>query len=381
MQTRLTVILTIISLSAIGQPKSVDNVNEPSLQDVYTIGNQIEESLENNNPAYLNSMIDIDNLFELAIDKPSSQHEKTFYDGFVEGFGSTFDLGTALLDESGSGGSFELLQCQKKGLHYSLLFRLNAASGLNYYEIVIEHSGEAYSINNIYNFYSDESLQDVLRRMYALGNIMSGNQNEKLLASLAPWAMNVELTKLYSRGKYAKVIKKWSQMEPVVRNHKVNLATVLRCAAHLDSEQFSAIFDMFSWQYPESGGKYLLAVEALALQEGYTEELLICADSLERYTGKDPVMDVFRAELCYSMGHVEASRDLLEEAILTMPENEVIYIKLLAVYLDMKDYEKAAGLLDQIEFVFSSYKEDLEPLLVDYPEFLQSPAYANWMEK
>lgn len=380
MQTRS--IITLFSIVSLSVNLAVSAATGGDVSEkLDQLGNQIESSLENRNPAYINGLVNMELIMDQSIRKPVNRQDKIFREGFEEGFKSSFDLGNALLEEVGHHGSYDYLRAIIHEDKYSLMFRMNNGSSLNFHEITVEDQDGSFIITDIYNFYSDESLHEIIRRMYAIGNILAGNENLNDLEYLVPWIKFTELNEYYAKEKYKKTLKQWSKLPLEIRNEKMNLSVALKAASHLDNEEFKSAFELFMALYPESGGKYLLAIDALANQSASERDMISCTDSLQSYLKGDPYIDLIKAEILAEYGDLGAAAELLKDVIVRMPESQTAYIDLLSVYLAQKSFDEATELLEQIQFVFSSYKDDLHPLLVDYPEFLDSTQYAEWQTR
>lgn len=379
MLNRLIAILLFLCLSNLTWASVLRENSDSNIILLNELGGNIEASIENNNPSYLNGLISSDSLVENLIPAPSSSEEQIFFQSFKEGFSNSFDLGVSIYNEMGQDGSYTFLHAYKKEGNYHLLFRMIGIGGINYHDYTLGRNKEDFWIQDIYNFFTGESMNEIMIRTYTIGRTMVNEPNADEAILLSNWTHYNKIFSYVINGKYKKALKKWSEIPDEIKNNKNQLSLSLNIAKHLDSESFNSIYKRYTQHYPESGAKYMIAIDALDMQ-GNLELSLACADRLDAYLFHDPIIDLIRANIYYSLGDLAKTQLLLESVTSMLPEYESSYISLLSLYLETKKYNEATVLLDQIRYNFGSYKEDLHPLLVEYPEFLRSNEYAKWIE-
>jgi hypothetical protein len=378
MSTRILIFLLLLSTAYSSAVSTKSDSVDTTLTLVKTLGANIEASIENNNPSYINGLINTDSMIINSVTMSANTEENIFFEGFKEGFTTNFDLGVSLIAEMGESGSYSFMYAYKCDGRYALTFRMIGISGVNYHRYSLVQHENGFAIMDVYNFFTGETMTEIISRMFAIGRSMAYMAERQDLALLNNWLSYMKIDSYFSDGKYKKALKKWRLLPEEDRLSKNLLSLGLRIAKHLDSTAFYPVFNQFMIHYPESGGKYLMALDGLSMQ-GETTLALTCADSLDVYLNGDPVLDLMRANVHYTLGNYAISQELLEEVVESMPDYESPYVSLLGLYLETNKYTEATDLLDQIRFRFSSYKEDLRPLLVGYPEFLKSAEFAKWM--
>jgi hypothetical protein len=137
---------------------------------------------------------------------------------------------------------------------------------------------------------------------------------------------------------------------------------------------------MFDSNNPCFGKLGLMLLEGLYYQKDYHLTLWYI-DQLDRAVGHDPYLNYFRASLFRSMDKPVRSEWYLNKFISDLPEKEEGYLSLLELYMESARYTDATNLLDNIIDLFGFYKEDLKPLFQNFPDFINSMEYTQWINK
>ena len=355
-------------------------VPDENLEKARILGNHIEESIENNNPSFINTIFNLDKFLEKAVPAPKNELESAFYEGFTGEFQKSFDLGISITNEIGIDGKYTFLNAYGMNGNYYLIFRMLSQQTVNYHEYRLEMVDQEFSIIDIYNYYTGSDMSDILGRVYHGGILYITAKNPVETQELKSIVKLNHISELVSSGKYSKAMKQWNKIPVSIRNEKIYLSEGLKIAKFLDEESFEEMYNLYCTNFPDEGGKYLIALEALSYQHKI-QEAMACVEKLDVYLHSDPMLNLIRANLHYELGDKVASIECLKKLLSTNPDYELGYISLLGIYLEEKKYVDATLLLDQIVYIFNSYKEDLQPILVEYPEFLDSAEYTDWYKE
>lgn len=379
-KSKLIGILPLLFIGIKALSGDIEVLPEANLEKAIQLGNNIEESIENDNPSYVNNLFNLDNFLKNAIPESENPLEQAFYEGFTGEFHRSFDLGISIINEIGYDGEYTFLHAYSSNDTYYLIFRMWSQQTVNYHEYKLEISENEFSVADIYNYYSGSYMSEILARVYEGGSLyISGTSNQQKQELQYIIKLN-QLSEFVSAGKFKKAMKKWYKIPSNLRNEKPYLAEGLKIAKYLDEETFQEVYTQYSVNFPEEGGKYLIALEALSYQER-SKEALECLEKLDAFLQIDPVLNLIRANLHYELHNKGLAIENLKELIKSNPEYEIGYISLLGIYLEEKKYVDATQILDQILYTFNSYKEDLQPILGEYPEFLNSTEYSSWSKK
>ena len=379
-KSKLFGILPLLFIGITAFSGDIEFLPDDNLDKALKLGNNIEESIENNNPSYINNLFDLDKFLKNAIPESNNPIEQAFFEGFTDEFHKSFDLGVSIINEIGSEGEYTFIDAYSANNTYYLIFRMLSNQTVNYHEYKLDFRENDFSVIDIYNYYSGSSISEILAKVYQGGSLYVIGTSEKQKQELQSIVRLNQVSDFVSVGKYKKAMKKWYKIPEYLRNEKTYLAEGLKVAKFLDKETFEEVYSQYNTNFPEEGGKYLIALEALSYQER-SKEALECLEKLDASLHVDPILNLIRANLNYQLDNKSLAIENLKDLIKTNPEYEIGYISLLGIYLEEKKYVDATSILDQILYTFNSYKEDLEPILGEYPDFLDSTEYTSWFEE
>jgi hypothetical protein len=379
-KSKLIGILPLLFIGITAFSGDIELLADANLERAQVLGSNLEESIENNNPSYINNLFDLEKFLQNAIPESENPLEQAFFEGFTSEFHKSFDLGISIINEIGAGGEYTFLNAYSSNNTYYLIFRMLSDQTVNYHEYKLDLSKEEFSIIDVYNYYSGSYMSEILARVYQGGSLYITGTTDKQKQELRSIVRLNQISVFVSAGKFKKAMKQWYKIPAYLRNEKPYLAEGLKVAKFLDEETFQEVFTQYTTYFPEEGGKYLIALEALSYQER-SKEALECLEKLDAFLHIDPTLNLIRANLNYELDNKSMAVENLKELIKTNPEYEIGYISLLGIYLEEKKYVDATSILDQIVYTFNSYKEDLEPILGEFPDFLDSTEYISWFEE
>lgn len=379
-KTKLICILPLLFIGITAFSGDIELVSEAHLQKARQLGNNIQESIENNNPSYVNTIFNLEKFLENAIPKSVGDLEQAFYEGFINEFRKSFDLGLSITNEIGYEGEYTFLGAYSINNTYSIIFRMLSQQTVNYHEFTLEVDEDDVSIIDIYNYYSGSYMSEILARVYQGGSLYVSCTSPEQKQELSSIVSLNQISEFAMAGKHKKAMKHWYKIPANYRKEKNYLSEGLKIAKFLDEETFQAVYKNYMTYFPEEGGKYLIALEALTYQQR-SKEGIKCLDKLDSFLHIDPILNLIRANLYYDLNDKVSAIESLQELIKTNPGYEIGFISLLGIYLEEKKYVDATQLLDQILYTFNSYKEDLQPILGEYPDFLDSIEYTSWVEE
>ncbi len=373
----------IILLSFVSQQLSAFNSSDRQLLNdnkLNVFARQIEMSIESRNPYYFNLSFDSELILSRILDNQYTQEDSAFNQGFIDGISMSLDFGSTIVNEIGNSGTFKFIRSYTNEDGSWIVFRLLSENGINYHAYKVETIGDDYKITDGYFYLSGEKLSESIELIYnrnAAIFLQRENIDEEMIQALD------ELDKIklnYSKGKINKAYKAWQEIPTAYRTMKSFQYTGLIIASGLNQETYLKIFEEYINCYPEEPGKYLIPLGGL-LSQGCYEPALRCIDSLGKALETDPLLDFFRAKIYYVNGNLEKSKQFLAQVIEAIPDFEMGYLSLLNIYLTERNFEEATVLLDQMTLTFNTYKEDFYPFLTDFPDYLNSSIYKDWIDQ
>jgi tetratricopeptide (TPR) repeat protein len=374
----ILLLLTPVSLHLSASESSGKNLLDQ--KELVAFANQIEMSIESRNPYFFNLSFDSEAIIKSILENSLSESDSGFNQGFIDGFKQTLDLGAFIISEIGNNGTFEFISCNEDKDGPWITFRLLSENGINYHAYKVVTIGDNYKITDAYFFLSGEKLSESLQQIYDRNAAVYLQKETECIEMIQAKNELDRVKEYFSKGKINKAYKSWSEIPAVYRMSKSFQYVGLTIAPGLDKETYLSIYKEYLKNYPEEWGKYLIPLDGL-VKEGYTELALQCIGKLEKTLKRDPLLDFFRAKIYYSNGNIEEATTFLGRVIDLIPDFEMGYVSLLNIYLTEKKFLEATILLNQMTLTFNTYKEDLYPYLSDFPEYLNSPVYKEWIEQ
>jgi tetratricopeptide (TPR) repeat protein len=376
--TYILLLLTAISLNLSAYNSTDKQVPDDSK--LIAFAKQIEQSIESRNPYYFNLSFDREVTLNRILDKSYSEADSAFNEGFIDGIRSTLELGTLIINELGNNGTFRFITSYSDIDGSWIVFRLLSENGINYHAYKVESIDNDFKITDGYFFLSGDKLSEALQLIYDR-NTTIFLQKQKMDKVMVRSLDELDKTKqFYSKGNISKAFKIWQEIPSINRTEKPFQYVGLILATGLDKETFLNTYKEYLVNYPEEKGKYLIPLDGL-MAHGYYDLALQCLDSVDKAIVKDPLLDFFRAKIYYAVGDIDKATSYLDQVIDLIPDFEMGYLSLLNIYLSERKFEEATLLLNQMILTFNTYKEDLYPFLTDFPDYLNSSLYKEWLEQ
>lgn len=340
----------------------------------------IQESIENNNPNYINKSFDVDDFLLKIMKENADPDDTSFNKGFEEGFKNNFDLGEMIVDGIKHNGRYTFLKTYKRDNNDYILFRVFSNNGINYHEFEVKQIQDKYKITDVFLFLSGEKLSETIARVYNSFRLLNSHFGKDSLSYLQSISELGNIKSIASKGKYSKAFRKWQKLPPQLKSDKMFLITGIQIACYLDNETYLKNFNQFVTRFPENSGKYLIPLDGLVMHKNYSMAMA-CIDSLDKRLNYDPMLNYLRGNMLYEMGHHTEAATMMCKLIDSIPDFEIGYYSLLGLYVKDKNYTEATQILDKIVLTFNYYKDDLANILKDYPEFINSKEYQAWLNQ
>lgn len=376
-------IISLGLLLAIVYPIQASSNNTDYPDKLTKLGSYIEQSIENSNPSYLNSLFDYSLIVnKISCNLPKSDFSEIYNKGFIEGLQTNFNLGSALCSQIQEGGSFKLISIGGNSSYYQLTYRLFSSAGLNYYRFdIVEAQGE-FKIADVFVYLTGETLSEMFASVYYAnldGSELPINCQKKLAQQIDVTSKKEKLLKLTYSGKADKALKYFNSLESQLKNNKQLLVTAIFIASKSDLAIYHELIQHYETTFDNDIAYCLNSIEGLS-NLAAVDEASSCIAKLKQKL-EDPMLDYFKGLVLQSNGYkVEASL-CWSTLIRNLPDFEIAYFSLLESYLDGGSFEDATELLQKMTANFNYYKEDFTDMLASYPSFINSKEYTTWLEQ
>jgi len=371
----LTILLVRLNLLSAAE---ADHTSDAELNKLITFAGYIEASIENEDPSFFNKSFDNDAFTKKIMDKNQSHLSEEFKKGFVDELRSGWDIGNGIVEEITKGGSYKFLNASYKEGKGEILFRFLTTQAINYHKLEVEIIENDLRITDVYVFQAGEKISESIGRLYNAFCTYLENPEKPAKTDWNSYREYEKLNVLLLKGKYKAVHRKITNLPDEMRKESLFLTMDMQITSRLDRKTFAETYCYYTDYFPETPGKYLIPLDGLMTHNEY-RHALSCLDSLYKYIKTDPLLELLRANTLYLLHDYEEAIKKLSYLIQTDPKFESGYFSLLTIYIEREKYLEATHLLDNMIMTFDYYKEDLQPILAEYPAFLKSAEYKSWM--
>ena len=347
--------------------------------DAKKIAKYIQASVENANPSYLNSLFHYNSFAAKFVDNDVRLYD--FNKQFHAQASNSIDPGSLISAQMSPGSSYQLINITAEGKKYTYTFRVNSESGLDYHKYFLEEIDNELRVVDIYMYYEDILLSNKVASVY---NILCKVEQAELFTTQeikSQESLNNYRDKFREylvEGKTDKILKQYSKLDDSYKTDRDILMIALRAASNTDLKETMSLYQKTK-DFEHGYGANLIVLEGLYTQEAY-QEILTYIDRVDRSVGSDPYLNYLRASVFKATGKNQKAEWLLNKTIQELPNEQSAYFSLLEIYLESSRFTDASKLLDTLSSTFGFYKEELAPLLIAYPGYIESDEYTTWIE-
>lgn len=348
------------------------------------IGYTIDSTLYNGDKSYFNKTFSINALVEKVMIDSDDSSLKEFNKGFDSGLRRSFDFGQRLLDEIGESGSFDFLRSSinEKG-EYHLLFRLNGEDGLNYHDFLVEEYKGKTKIVDGYFFISGEYMSKTLRDTYKSMLARKPSLIDKIMKKTVVDDSNkvLKIKSLTAQGDFKKAYNLYESLSSDFKKQKSTQLIGLSIASSLDEATYQKIIKKYEESFPNDPSLYLVSIDGEFMRGNYNKVFSLI-NKLDNAVGGDDFLDLYRANTMYLKGDMNNATKYANRLLVNYPFYPDSYTTLMSIYIDQKKYIKAINTLADFYTTFELDKEEMkEAIAEDYPEFVKTKEYKDWLNQ
>lgn len=347
----------------------------------------VPETVRSGSDAEINALFDWDALLARAV-KGVDAHPR-LQKQFIEGSKVSLNNGAvaaSLRLAIENGGSYSLLRTFRKGSKQRALFRLlDPSTGLNYHDVLLgKDENGTVRILDMYVYLSGEPMSRSMRRMYlnAVSAEPSGLLSRLTGADNEFVKHNREFLKLIQSvhaGEYEEALNIYFGLPEQFRTDKIVMLMYIRAAQNLGDETYARALDDFRQQHAGDRSVDLISIDAWILKGQYAEAFE-GLDRLDEGLGRDPYLDIVRANVHLQSGNYDLARSFAEAAITEDATLLDGYWALVSVSLADRDFAATAKWLTAIQEEFGIEFEDLREV-PEYSEFVKSDEFEQWSQQ
>ncbi|MGB1241736.1 MAG: tetratricopeptide repeat protein [Chitinophagales bacterium] len=361
--------------------KPTPNTNIIESDDYLTFAQMLADSIDDSNASFFNKYFDVDSIANSILD--SIHGPKITKEGFKKGVTDHLDVGVNIVSAMGIDGHCKLLKVTKDSIPKAL-YRIVSQGGVNYFEVFLQKNKQDSTIQIIdyYPYAVGQQFSNTLRRIYLSSlsdlrdsiNIDSLSQSDSLYVSHIPTLDKIGT--LFEKGQFNDALALIDSFPPTIREDKMIQITKLNIAFNEGGETYSQTAEAFKQTYPKDPIVEVMLLDFAFAQKEHTKALTVI-DSLDKKIGGDPYLKVMKSAIYEDLEKNEVVESLLKEVIATEASMEEPYWKIIALYIEQKQYDKAIALFPQMQELFNI--NPAEFLVYDgYSDFWESNIYKNW---
>ena len=332
-------------------------------EEAIAFANQVENSIANRDPDFIDRSIDIDELFKRA--KIPKTKESSQVKSKLE---ESMKLGATIINTLSSKGSYKLLrQYEKEGTQH-LLFRFYDQGKINYHDMELIRSGGKCRIADMFVYLGGENFSSTLHSIYLQFSDMAGDATD-----VEVWKRQVSSVRsLINDGKKREAKVLYDELPAELRSGRAFQILNLQICSGLSAGEYDAALKEFEKNFPNQSNIQLLLMDGYLIRNEY-DKAIEAINRLDKEVGHDPILDFHRA-MCYKLeGDGPKSRECLERLVKNMPEREEAYLELIKSYLAIGEYEKVKPLVIQFKKMGAFDQPKLNMLLERYPGYASQP--------
>lgn len=343
---------------------------------------KVELSIVKNDPSFLNNALNHHSFLKKVV-RNSGSYNKTQLAVLADQVKENIRFGDMVMRYLKSNdGYFNFTKLYYKNDIPHIIFRIySQMEGLNYFDCELERSNGKINISDVFIYFTGEKWStSYSRHMKLMGeynkgsfeNILPENEFHNSLLKLD------YISELLFTDEVEQAELIYSSIPNQFKKDKIFQGTALKIALQKnDSIYITAIDECLSFDPKnEAFNRFFNVLRSLAAYENSKAREAI--SELNELTGEDTLMQLFIGQTFQNEKKYQRSITYFNNVIDNYPDLFETYWYKIVSLIQSKQYQKAADFLDITLVNFEARKMDLEDLLVEYPDFINSKEYLSW---
>lgn len=276
---------------------------------------ELERAAASGNTSTFNRLINYRSIIDRAIsdvDVPQTMKNQ-FRLGALK---SSSQITTQILQAVKAGGTYKVVNHRAENGQRSVLFRLNAETGLNYHLFeLIKVDGETRA-GDLFVALTGEYVSSSLRRVFVpLAQQANRSLLDRLLGKekvmVKHWPTIEKLRRAFQSGQYQVGMSHFNKLPPELQREKFVLILRFQAAsANPLGQEYSDAIGAFRTAHPDSVAANFMAIDYFVLKKEYAKSLE-AVEVLNEFTQGDPYLNVMRGNLTLLSGDASGAQKLL----------------------------------------------------------------------
>jgi tetratricopeptide (TPR) repeat protein len=263
-----------------------------------------------------------------------------------------------------------------------IIFRIySQMEGLNYFDCELERVNEELNITDVFIYYAGELWSDSYsRHMKLMGEYNKGGyENIHPENDFHNSLIKIDyINELLFSGQIEQAEMVYLSIPEQFQKDKIIQGTTLKIAYQKSDSAYVKAIDQYLSNDPKNEifSRFFTVLRNLAAKENSEARQSITA--LNEFTGEDSLMQLFIGQTFQNEKRHDKAIKYFDNVIEHYPDLFETYWYKIVSLIQLKKHQKAVEFLDTIITNFEARKIDLEDLLANYPDFINSKDYLSW---
>lgn len=365
----------LLGVSSVMAPVWAGDAQEaPTTAECELIGRQIEETINQRDPSYLNEVFDLKATFDFAVHDLPARPEvlQVAVATFIDSYNVAQDSVLLILGEQ---GTLRFLRSKAGKNGQRLLFRaITGPMSFTYFEFLMtQGDNHIPKIVDVFTYSAGARLSETIRSGIVPVLRLEPEQVERLdaidqsfVAHRRDYRAFVEIA---GTGDYASAFAAFDRLPKILQDYRPLLIMRLSVLQQSDLNEYLRMLPELARRFPNDPVIKIMQLDYLMSSRDYAAALKLI-DWIDRRVGGDPYLIVRRGMMAALVGKTDEAMSLYDRAIAVEPDLiRAAYPGLVRISLDRRDFSKTAAVLERmLDF------PDTDPI----EQILQKPAYAEF---
>ena len=343
---------------------------------------KIETSIEQNDASLLNSVLN-HHAFLKKVAKNIGTYNKTQLVELAFQAKENIRFGDMVMSYLKSNdGYFNFTKFYKNKNTPHIIFRIySQMEGLNYFDCELKRINGKINITDVFIYYAGELWSTSYSRHMKMlaennfGSIENIHPKNEFHNSL----LKVDyINDLLFIGEIEQATLVFESIPAAFQNDKIIHGASLKIAHQKNDSAYVKAIQRYLSIEPDNEVLHLFFNVLQNLAAKKNPEIRQSITALNKKTGPDSLMQLFVGQSFQNESDFRKAIECFDSVINRYPDLFETYWYKLVALIELENYSEAILFLDTIMISFEAKKIDLDDLLIDYPEFINSDIYLDW---
>lgn len=354
--TRLWLLLLGILLIS-GNPGRDDLTNE----EISAFAAAIEKSAIDRNPTFLNHAIHKKELINRVIINLKQTN------GIKKRLEKTIGIGDIIINNRLPKATFKKILYYKKEQTHHLIFRRYANGGLNYYDFELAKYNEKCCIVDMFVYSTGLNYSESLRILIQQMSANSRDSSSFTISGINHVNAIGQIDRLLLKNDPVSAKKKFEKLPQQLKDSKIYQNLNIQICYQLGTKEYDSAITKYKESFPEDPSLLLKMIDGYFIKKEYSKSI-DAVNKLDSVLGKDPILDLYRANIYFAQNNFEKRLKALEQLTNNMPDFEDGILALIIAHISKGNYSKAHPYINRYRSETGFEQKRLSEILSLFPQ-------------